>query len=136
MKRSVNFNPETVITAALLVTFFVLWAIYSVRSFKKDFVDYAKVRTLSTEEKHAYILGEDLYGFLDFCRRKLPGRASFELAADLNVYKTSRFLYYIYPHRVSETADYIVVYNKKSFRKQGYRVFSEFDSSGRILKKE
>lgn len=101
----------------------------------EDLANYRQVKSLSLEQKHAYIIGKELYDFLLFCETKLPPRQKVSLIANFKGYSYYKFRYYLYPHRISADADYIIVYNNKSFYKEGYSTFAQFDETSRILRR-
>ena len=128
-------KPKEHVLRIVILIWIVLWAVFHFMSFSEDLSNYKQVKGLSLEQKHAYILGNELYDFLLFCKMKLPSRQKVSLIANFKGSFDFKFRYYLYPHRICADADYILVYHDKSFYKEGYSSFAKFDESSRILKK-
>lgn len=128
-------KPKEYAFKIIILIWIVLWVVFHFMSSAKDLANYNEVKGLSLEQKHAYIIGEELYDFLLFCRMKLPLRQKVSLVANFKGYSYYKFRYYLYPHRICDDADYVIVYNDKSFYKEGYSTFAQFDESSRILKR-
>jgi len=128
-------KPKEHVLRIIILIWIILWAVFHFMSSAEDFANYKQLKGLSLEQKHAYILGNELYDFLLFCKMKLPPRQNVSTVGNFRGHIESRFRYYIYPHRICADADYILVYNDKSFYKKGYSSFAKFDESSRILKR-
>jgi len=88
----------------------------------------------------------DYYYFLDFCRSKLPERASYSLLVpDEYTYYDVKARYYLYPvHQVMSPgakSDYIIVYGPQQLFKgkdlypKGFKLFTKYKDEGYILKR-
>ena len=131
-----ELGPRQAILWGIIFLWIILWAVFHVESFvEEDLTDYSVVKGFTLDQKHAYIIGKDLHDFLLFCKEKLPPYQTFDFKADLEGYRSSRFVYYMYPRRLRVGADYILVYNDSLFSKRAYTTFAKFDKSSRILKR-
>lgn len=126
--------------AILKIVFLVwvgLWLIFFARElFVKDNLrDYRALAGRDLDGKRAYVTGERLHAFLNFCKERLPKGATYRLDGieDGSIEKR-RAVYSLYPMLESPDPDYILVYGAMSAGHAGY---SESASSehGRILKK-
>jgi len=136
MRMLKSYKTKIIIISGFLAAWIVLWVVFTARFIKQDLKLYEQVKNMTLDEKHSYILGEDVYSFLLFCKNKIPERANFMLEADLNVYKTSRFIYYMYPMHLAENADFIVVYKRDRFKNRSYTRFAVYDDSSYIMRRK
>jgi hypothetical protein len=100
-------------------------------------VDYRTFWGKTLDEKRDLTMGGGFYNFLNFCNKVLPERAEVELSFIGNFYR-SRGPYYLYPHRVSNDAPYLIVFHKEVAKKRlkDYSLFAKFKSGEYILKKK
>ena len=126
----------------LKLAFFVwlaLWAVFFIRENKKgeyeQFFDLAKK---DLEGKRAYLMGDELFEFAEFCQDNVPAGSKYKLTGleDLSVEKV-RLVYYLYPMRPSdEDYDYVLVYGRPEYEEEGFEKLSELNKSAFILKKK
>lgn len=128
-------EPKEYALRIIILIWIILWVVFHFMSSAEDLSNYKQLKDLSLEQKHAYILGMELYDFLLFCKAKLPPCQKVSLRANFKGYFDFKFRYYLYPHHICADADYVVVYNDKLFYKEGYSTFAQFDESSRILKR-
>ena len=103
--------------------------------------DYAKTARLdlnnlwgkTLDEKRALTTGGGFYDFILFCNKVLPERVDVALIAPAPYPKT-KGAYYLYPHRVLDQADYLLVYDGTAGR-QNYSLFAKFNDQAYILRK-
>ncbi len=90
-----------------------LWLLFIARElFVKDNLrDYRTLATRTLEEKHAYVTGDRLYGFLKSCKENLPPRATYRLIGiEEGSIEKRRAVYYLYPLIESSDPDFILAY--------------------------
>lgn len=86
--------------------------------------------------KASYTYGDRLFEFLRFCNNALPDNASYDLAGVEDLSLDSRHaVYYLYPHLKEKDAQYILVFDKPGYAKDGYIPFRELDPSRFMLKR-
>ena len=124
----------------ILIVWIVLWIFFTAKSFvvekdKSTLKDYVNLLRADWEGKRAIVFGRDFYEFLKFCKAKLPPGASYEI---IGIAKDSidlpRLIYYLYPCVESPGPDYILVYKKPGFSKEGAYPYALFDKESFILK--
>ena len=115
-----------------------LWLFFFARELfiKDNLRDYRALATRNLEEKHAYVTGERLYGFLTFCKENMPPRAGYRLTGvEEGSIEKRRAVYYLYPLLESVDADYVLVYGSAAAEKDGYLTLAGMGGSGYIMKK-
>ncbi len=107
-----------------LIIWVFFWILFVVRGlYKGEFREYRALLQRDAETKRAYIVGEDLYEFLNFCLMNLPRESSYQLRGELKSIDERRLVYYLYPHKKSDNPEYLLCYNddrdivRKSFYK-------------------
>ncbi len=116
----------------------VLWVWFVLRDlFLKDNINnYRLLFTRSLEGKHSYVMGDRLYEFLTFSAGKLPAGASYSFAGlEPGSIENIRAVYYLYPLIEKEDPEYILVYDRPGFEREGYVPKAKMDESRYILKK-
>lgn len=116
----------------------VLWLVFIARELfiKDNLSDYRALALRTLEEKHAYVTGERLYGFLTFCKENLPPRVTYRFdGVDPVSIEKRRAVYYLYPLLESNEADYVLVYGSAAAEKDGYLTVAGMGGSGYIIKK-
>ena len=122
----------------LFLVWVVLWGAFTARELfvKGNISDYKALLARPLEGKHAYLMGDDLYGFVRFCNEKTPEDATFRLEGlDAGSIEARRAVYYFYPRLTAEKPDFIFVYDKPRTAVPGYALFARMDPSRYILKK-
>ncbi|MBP7056587.1 MAG: hypothetical protein KBB52_07025 [Candidatus Omnitrophica bacterium] len=136
LKHPVNMKNK--ILAVLFAAWVVMWVAFTLRELflKVNLRDYMALISRSAEGKRAYVTGEELYGFIESCKNATPEDASYDIAGleDGSIEKR-RLVYYLYPRRETDDADFIFVYRSPGFGRAGYMDFKRFDDSKYILKK-
>lgn len=123
----------------LFAVWVALWAFLIGREllFKKNVLEYKALSGMSLDEKHSYVTGDRLYGFIGFCKSRLPGTATYALeGVEEGSIERRRAVYYLYPLTESENADYVLVYGDANSDKPGYLKFAVADGTGCILVRE
>lgn len=131
MKRS--------ILGILLIVWVVLWIVFTARElfYKGMYRDYAILLTRTLEGKRSYVTGDDLYGFIQFCRRHTPERSTFTFdgleGASLDMRRTT---YYLYPRLESDRPDFVFVYRLPERPRDGYAIVARYEDKGYIQKRD
>ena len=103
---------------------------------KGHFGDYKILAFRNIPGKRSYDYGDNLFEFLEFCKTALPESANYDFAG---VEKLSledrRAVYYLYPHIKKGKADFLLIYNKPAFKKEGYRLYKKLDNFRFILER-
>ncbi len=115
----------------------IIWAFFVARELliKDNLRDYVTLAGRSLEGKRAYVTGDRLYGFFNFCKANVPAGAKVSITGleDGSIEKR-RAVYYLYPLIESPEPDYILAYGTAAARRDGY-LESAIGEYGRILKK-
>lgn len=113
------------------------------QSHRKRYQQYANLWGLTHEEKIEYLIGPALYEFIQFCQEQLPEKSHYRMEGlHMNHIGHIRLVYYLYPHleyRVSQPGnppDYILVFNQRDHREEGYSLFQKLDDERYILKRK
>ena len=116
----------------------VLWINFIARDLykKKHIYEYKRLVTANAEQKHSLTYGEHFYEFLMFSKKQIPENSYYELIGikELSL-AWRRGVYFLYPKLMKPGAEYILVYDEPTYRKDGYRVFAKLDEKRYILKK-
>jgi len=114
-----------------------LWILFLVRGlYKGEFKEYKALLERDAEARRAYVVGEELYSFLEFALVNIPKRAAYELEGALKPIDRERLIYYLYPRGVSDNPEYILCYKvgKDSSRKN-FKRFTALKKDQFILKR-
>lgn len=127
------------ITRALLAAWIAIWCLFLIRPFFKKplFSEYSALLARSAEEKRAYVTGEELYDFVEFCRKNVEGPATYDLfGVEYNSLDYRRVKYYLYPNMdMQPCPDYVFVYKAEGFNRPGYDLFKSMSDETYILKR-
>lgn len=124
----------------ILASWAAIWIFFTIRGIviekdKSTFKDYVSLVCADEEGKRAIVYGKDLYKFLQFCKTRLPQAAAYEI---VGIQKDSidlpRLIYYLYPFVESSDSDFILVYKKQNFSKEGTYLYASLDKESFILK--
>ena len=87
------------------------------------------------EGRQAITYGLEFYRFLAFCKKSLPAHSRFQLIGppDSSLDRV-RAHYYLYPHRLSNNPDFILVYKTPSFQSNKALPYAALDLESFILK--
>lgn len=121
------------------VVWIALWINFIGRDlFRKGaFRDYLNLIPRSAEMRRSYVYGDDFFEFLSFAKRNLPEGASFRLEGiEPLSHDHRRAVYYLYPVRESDTAEYILVYRDPEYVPRGVRRVASLDKERYIMRRE
>ncbi|MDD5496476.1 MAG: hypothetical protein PHP46_05200 [Candidatus Omnitrophica bacterium] len=128
---------KNIVARAALAVWIVFWVLFLVRPlFKKGLLgEYAALSVLSGEERRGRVTGEELYGFIKFCRAALPEYSTYKIVGlEHDSLEHRRLRYYLYPDAEKEDPEFILVYKTGDFKSDGYRVFKTLDAEKYILR--
>lgn len=117
----------------------IIWISFTLRPlFKEGYLkQYLSLIGKSLEERRAYIYGEDLYKFLNYCLKNLPIPSTYRLVGvKSDSIDYVRAIYYLYPHLKTEEHQFILVYGIYDFKQPGYSIFSSMNQRNFILRRE
>jgi len=129
---------KKIIVRTFLAIWVFIWILFLGRSFYKENLarEYLTLLTLPAEGKQAYVLGDELRAFIKFCESSIAGPFTYNiigLEGDSLDYRRAR--YYLYPNTDREEPDFLLVYKKIGFSKEGYKSFKTLDKDRYILRK-
>lgn len=115
-----------------------LWVFFLVRGlYKGEFKEYRALLQRAPSARRAYIIGEDLYKFLEFCLKGLPKDSTYRMTGALKPIDRQRLIYYLYPHKESYTPEYILCYKiNVDFSLRDFYRLATLKSDQFILKKK
>ncbi len=132
---------KKLIVRMILAVWIVLWLLFLIRPyFKKDLIaDYRALLSRDLDGKRSFVTGDELYGFIGMCRLAIP-EANFTYAiegldGEDDALSRCRMLYYLYPAMTHDAPEYILVYKKAGFGREGYEIFKKLSDDKIILKK-
>jgi len=126
----------TRILKIVFIAWIALWLMFAVRELfiKANVRDYKALLGRSLEGKHAYITGQPLYDFLAYCKKALPEKATCELVGlEEGSLEARRSVNCLYPLVKSGDPDYILVFNKAGYAREGYKSFAGMSADTYIL---
>jgi hypothetical protein len=125
-----------------VVSILILWVLLEMSSavnnwlfFKRDLRFFGK----TLEQKRELQNVKDFYPFMKFAEKKIPSNASFTLLVNTKYpYSSERAGYYLYPREQKETADYLLVFDRKPGRDilRNYDLIGKFRDGAYILKSQ
>lgn len=124
----------------ILIAWITLWIFFTVKSFvtekdKSTFKHYVSLARADWEGKRAIVYGQDLYEFAKFCKSNLPDGANYQI---IGIQEDSidmpRLVYYLYPSIRNRDSEFILVYKKLGFSKEGTYLFALLNKESFILK--
>ena len=122
------------------IIWLALWVFFTARElFLKNghFYDYKELLSRSLDGKRSYVTGDEFYKFLVFCNEKLPRGSIYEwVGIEEGDLAKRRAAYYLYPHLEKKDAEFILIYDKPGFGKDGYKPFAALDERRYLIKKE
>ena len=124
------------IFAIILIVWVVLWMFFLVREDKDG--QYRMLKyfdTHSPEERVSFLVGDDLYDFLVFCRKNISPGATYELLGfeEFSI-KEVRARYLLWPLKsVAEDPDFMIVYGEPARKVPGYKEYRTYGNTGLIL---
>ena len=129
-----------------IISGMLLWAVLELSFLVNEYgqlrSDVEKYDLKTLEEKQKLTIGEDLYAFISFCAKEIPGRAAVKpLSAGPNAeFFKGRESYYLTPMNFnSEKPDYLIVYgydkDMKSVLREhpGFRIYKKYNEGAYIL---
>jgi len=122
----------------LLCIWIVLWINFIARDLykKKRLREYKSLLASNADQKHSLTYGEHFYEFLKLSEEQMPENSYYDFVGikELSL-AWRRGVYFLYPKLMKPGAEYILVYDELTYRKDGYRVFAKLDEKRYILKK-
>ena len=122
----------------ILTAWLIIWINFFIRDLTKAkyLKEYKVLLSRDATGKASYTYGDRLFEFLKFCNGSLPDGTSYDMAGveDLSL-DYRRAIYYLYPHLNKTEAEYILVFDKPGYTKNGYIPFKELDPSRFVLKR-
>ena len=120
------------------IVWVVLWCVFFLKENKDgEYRDFFALFHKTLEEKRAYLLEDDLYVFLGFCRENLPEGARYKLAGlpEFSI-REVRSIYYLAPLRAAEQGyDYILVFGDEAYGEEGFVKYSGYAKDKFILRR-
>ena len=104
----------------ILTAWIIIWAVFLIRPyFKKGLLDeYSLLLKLSTEEKRAHVIGEELYSFIKLCKGSIKEPSTYKVTGlEKDSIGHRRFRYYMYPSVEKDDPEYIFDAEKSTIRK-------------------
>jgi hypothetical protein len=96
---------------------------------------YCQLVRTDGEGRRAIVYGIEYCHFLNFCRESLPAHSRFKLVGPPeSSLDRVRAHYYLYPLRISDNPDFLVVYKDPSFKTNNTVLFASWDRDSFILK--
>jgi hypothetical protein len=95
----------------LFIVWIALWFGFFARELfvKNNIRDYKALFGKTLEGKHAYVTGDALYGFLTYCKTKMPEGSSYKIVGmDDGALESRKAVYYLYPNVRSADPDFII----------------------------
>jgi len=128
-------NRKNIIKIICLI-WILLWINFILRDLfhRGTFYDYKNMVGKDAEARRSYVYGDDLYEFLKFSKDKIPSSTTYDLVGveDFSI-EYRRSVYYLYPLLEDGDAEYLLVYNKPSYRNVRYKRFADLDRNRFIL---
>ena len=98
----------------VIIIIIISWTCIWLRNFYKDFSSHfeetKKLCGKSLQKKWEYVFGADLYRYLSMSEKIIPQYKKIFFVHNLNLYKSQRADYFLYPRIQSKDSDYIMVY--------------------------
>ena len=126
----------------IFISAFVVWIVIWLNFFIRDLTkgkylkEYKVLLSRDAIGKASYTYGDHFFEFLEFCKKTLPDNADYDLTGvDEASVDFRRAIYYLYPHFKKDAAQYVLVFDKPGYAKDGYMLFKELDPSRFVLKR-
>jgi len=96
---------------------------------------YYHLALADAEGRREISYGAEFYRYLKFCEKSLPARSRFQLIGpeDWSLDRV-RAHYYLYPLRLSDDPDFLLVYKTPRFRPNATVLYASLDKDSFILK--
>jgi hypothetical protein len=122
-----------------LAVWLVLWAVFFFAENKKgDYREFFALASRGLEDKRAYLMGQDFYDFVRFCRKNVPPDATYKFVG-MRLYAVEgvRAIYYLWPLKaVERDNEYYFVYGDFELPDMtGFRKIAEFKDKAYIMKR-
>lgn len=124
----------------ILIVWIALWVFFIAKSLvtekdKSTLKEYVSLVCADQEGKRAIVFGRDFYEFLKFCKANLPSGSGYEITGiPLDSVDLPRLIYYLYPSLNNSNPDYILVYKRPGFSKEGAYLYASLDKESFILR--
>lgn len=129
---------KKILLRIILAVWVIIWALFLIRPYFKKGLggEYITLLTLSDEGKRAFILGNELHRFINFCKGSIGQPSTYEfIGIEEDSIEGRRARYYLYPNVENKAPEFLLVYNTNGFSKEGYKLFKSLDSGNYILRK-
>ena len=121
-----------------IIAWIVIWVNFITRDLfvKGHFKEYKTLALQNSRGKASFTYGKRLFDFLNFFKENLPQSAEYDFAG-INELSLAgrRAIYYLYPHTKKRNAEYLLVFEKPGFERNGFKLFKKLDGSRFILKR-
>jgi hypothetical protein len=122
----------------LFLVWIFIWSFFFCRQFLFNpsfLIHYYHMALADAEERRAISYGFEFYRYLRFCKESLPAHSRFQLIGPLDwSLDRVRAHYYLYPHRLSDDPDFLLVYKTPLFRSNRTVLYAALDQESFILK--
>ena len=96
---------------------------------------YYHLAVADAEGRREISYGSEFYRYLKFCQKSLPANSRFQLIGPPGwSLERVRAHYYLYPHRLSDNPDFLLVYKDPLFRPGKTQLYASLDKESFILK--
>ncbi|MBN2453514.1 MAG: hypothetical protein JXB40_04555 [Candidatus Omnitrophica bacterium] len=105
---------------AFFAAWVALWLAFLARELvvKNNIRDYAALLSRDIEGKHAYVTGDKLYAFLDYCKNNIPENGTYSITGmEEGSIERRRAVYYLYPRMESSDPGFIVDISEYALKK-------------------
>ena len=106
---------ENKVTEAILKIIFAVWIALWIGFFarelfmKNNLRDYSALLSRTLEGKHAYVTGDKLYSFLEYCKKNMPEGATYKIiGVEEGSIERRRAVYYLYPNVEGKNPDFVI----------------------------
>jgi hypothetical protein len=122
----------------LFLVWIFSWSFFLYRQFLFNapfLIRFYHMALADAEGRRAISYGFEFYQFLTFCKESLPAHSRFQLVGPVDwSLDRVRAHYYLYPHRLSDHPDFILVYKTPLFRSNKTVPYAALDQESFILK--
>ncbi|RKY42848.1 MAG: hypothetical protein DRP85_01415 [Candidatus Makaraimicrobium thalassicum] len=120
----------------IFAVWLILWILFLLREDKDG--QYRSLGYLYAHPysgKVGYLMGDELYDFLVFCRQHIPGGSTCELLGFKRFsISEMRARYFMWPVRnVEKGADFKIICGEGDIAAPGYKEHRKYDGAGRLL---
>ncbi len=128
------------IFAVIFAAWIVIWFNYYLRDMTKGkyFKEYGVLLSRDEDGRKSRIYGDRLFGMLRLAERNLAEDVSYEMVGvDEASVDYRRAIYYLAPRTITDgQAQYVLVFNKPGYVRDGYTLYRELDDSNYVMKRK